>query len=1061
MNFTTEQRKAIYEGGRNILVSAGAGSGKTAVLTERILQKLKRGIQIDSLIVLTFTNAAAFEMKERIREKIKQEIEKGADYLQEQLDKLDQAIIGTFDSFSLGIVQKYHYLLGIDKHIEIADASIFTYLKMKIIDDLFTSLYENNDLEFLEVVDTFCMKDDQKLRESIYQIAEKLRSMPSKIDTLENLPITMFKEDEIQKHIEEYLVLLSKDREKILEIIEQIEPLVTDPLEKWYTSLLDIISCYEKATTYDDYAHLCYKVPSMPRSKKIDEEEMDTIKGYYDQMKNTISHMVNLTTHKNEKEIIKELQSMKKTVSVICNILLMYEKNLIHLKKQYGIYEFDDITRFAIEIFEKHEEIVQQYKEKTTEIMIDEYQDTNDIGEYLISLLADNNLYMVGDVKQSIYGFRNANPALFMQKYKSYEHGEGIGINLIENFRSRREVLHGINFIFEKLMDITVGGADYTKGHEMIFGNQIYETKGKKEDTELEILDYHFESREFSKDEIEAFLIAYDIQNKIKQKTLVFDFKKGNLRPVEYSDFVILMDRKTSFDLYKKIFTYLEIPLLIHKDEEFINSDEIFVVRSILKLLLVLKDPSFYHSNFKHAFVSLARSFLFSYTDEQIFLLFKRAEDENITLLKSLQKDKTFIDLYERLDYIFKKIDLLTLTSLLEEIYTTFTFYEKINRLENVEVLVAKLEYLITLAGTLERLEYDLTSFVSYFDFMIQNKMDITFSLSKNKGCAVNMMTIHKSKGLEYPICYYSGLSKKFSQNDCKEKFTFSRELGMITPIFNEGIKETIYKTLLKERHIEKDVSEKIRLFYVALTRAKEKIIIVTNLSDSTKRSSTSIAPAEQRLTLRSFYDFLAIMKDTLSLWCKSVSLEDVPITSAYQKRKEKKNIECIKTSEKKLNIISFKIQDKKTIDHFSSSPLILNADVKKKMEEGTLFHEYLEFIDFKNRQESYKFYNIPLFYKEKIEALFKTSFMQNIECFDIYKEFEFIDEDKDNMHGIIDLLLEGEEQVIIIDYKLKEIEKETYKRQVGLYMDYIKRHTNKKVLGYIYSLLEERYITV
>lgn len=1051
--WTKEQAEAIYTSGTNLLISAGAGSGKTAVLTERILKKLKQGISLNQLIVLTFTNAAAFEMKERVRKKIKEEIEQGNTALQKEMALLDNAFICTFDSFSLSLVKKYHYLLDLDPSIHICDSVILFSKKKEILDQVFLSFYEEKNLMFLKFVDTFSMKDDTKLQNYVSQIASKLNNLYDKDKYLNTYMDVFYDPTIIQKNIQEYISLLSSKRDLLLAEVEKMELKITNPvLREWYEKVYAVLSPLEKGSTYDIFRQSQgMKLPAMSRSKKVEEEENLEIKGHYTQIKENLEFIQKRTLYSSTEAIKKEIEDTRDTVESIITIIKKYEEKVLSFKKKHNMFEFSDIGRFAIQILEKYPKIRDAYKEETAEIMIDEYQDTNDIGDYFVSLIANHNVYMVGDVKQSIYGFRNANPYLFMEKYEQYKKGQdGQTIDLVKNFRSRKEVLDGINAIFGEIMDLKMGGAAYLEGHQMLFGNQMYEENKGKQNQQLEILDYHFEKGEYNKEEIEAFIIGNDILKKIETGYQVIDEKKGGLRPVQFKDFTILMDRKTSFDLYKKIFTHLKIPVTLHKDESFGETDEIYVLHNILKLIQAIQSHTYYGNTFAHSLVSVMRSFLCNYTDNEIFYLFSYAKQKNTTLYKALQEEP-YQSLYEKLKEITDKSSYLPLHALLETIYETFNMYEEIQKIGDVDTVTGKLRYLIEVSKTLEEMSSTLSDFIAYFDYALHHKIEASFSSEQGVGVTVNMMTIHKSKGLEFPICYYSGLYKGFSKEDFKDKFLYSPVYGIITPVFFEGIKETIYKELLKNEYREKDVSEKIRLFYVALTRAKEKMILVAPLQDSKIEEGTLFY---QKMNYHSFYDMLGSIKTHLLPYCTAISVDELSLTHDYLENK--KNPVLKEETQRSKNIVTRNIcitKKEKEVTPFSKYATLVSPKEKQNMEFGTLLHQYLEILDFKHIEEEFQKYKVPTFYQNKIRALLQTPFLQNY--LNVYKEYTFIDIEN-GQTGIIDLLIEMENKWIVVDYKTKEIDKDSYIRQVNGYKKYIQELTGQEVEGYLYSLLDQ-----
>ena len=660
---------------------------------------------------------------------------------------------------------------------------------------------------------------------------------------------------------------------------------------------------------------------------------------------------------------------------------------------------------------------------------------------------------MVGDVKQSIYKFRNANPAIFMEKYQNYkQHIGGEVIDLNKNFRSREEVLDSINKCFYPIMDKQIGGADYFDNHYLVYGNMAYVDYGTTlQNNKMEIYDYRYQETEykknFSKDEIEAFIIADDIKSKIENHYQVFDMDKKCLKDATYQDFVILLDRKTKFDLFKKIFEYKGIPLSVHKDESFVYSNEIFALKNILKLIYALKYKDM--EEFNYAFYSVARSYLFSYDDSLIFHAYS-----NNTILK----EKKFEPLFEKIYMLVEFSKEASLSMLLKEIYEQFSFYEKSVLIGNIESTNIKLEYLLTIATSLEDVGMDLKEFIHYFDEIFKTDNDITYSTNKdNKSNTVNIMTIHKSKGLEYSVCYFAGLSKPFNRDDLKGHFLFDGNLGFVLPIFEEGIKDTFYKRLVKENTILEDVSERIRVFYVALTRAKEKIIFVTNLNETEVVSlpkENNVVNSLERLRYKSFQDILLSLKEELKPFTRSVSYE---VTKDYEQTKimdfkgennqgfSFKTIECTVQKEK---------QEKMKFS--KKTCIMINPNL---LEKGSELHRYLEYIDFKNFDEECKIYEIPLFIKQKIEKMLAMPFFKKIENSNFYKEYAFIYEEEGiSKTGIIDLLIENDEEFVIVDYKTKEIDKKEYYKQVLGYMNYIRNITEKPVKGYLYSLLDEVY---
>ena len=569
-NWTKEQMDAINKSGTNIIVSAGAGSGKTAVLSERVLRILKEGTHINELLVLTFTNAAASEMKERIRKKIKED-----ESLVEELDLIDSSYITTFDSFALSILKKYHYLLNISPNVSIADESLINIEKNKYIDEIFEEYYKIKDKRFINLIKTFCIKDDNEIRKAILDISNKLNLKVEKEEYLNNYINLYFNDNKIDNDILEYERFLLSKIDEINNLIEELS-IYTD--SSYIQNLTESLKNLLNSKTYEDIRNnIDIKLPTLPKNSS------DLVKEIKDNINSIIKELKELSFY-NKKEIKDNILSTKEYVEIIIEIINKLDKKIDEFKFKYDIFEFNDIAKLSIKIVKENNEIQEELKNKFKEILIDEYQDTSDIQETFINLIENNNVYMVGDIKQSIYRFRNANPYIFKNKYDNYSNNiNGIKIDLNKNFRSREEVLDNINLIFNKIMTNIEGGADYKASHNMIFGNSTYNIEGKtNQNNNLEILIYLVD-KEYKKEEIEAFIIANDIENKIKNKYQIFDKDKKILRDITYNDFVILMDRTTDFDLYKEIFTYKNIPLVQIKDSKMNDEIDLYIIKNIIK----------------------------------------------------------------------------------------------------------------------------------------------------------------------------------------------------------------------------------------------------------------------------------------------------------------------------------------------------------------------------------------------------------------------------------------------------------------------------------------------
>ena len=444
-----------------------------------------------------------------------------------------------------------------------------------------------------------------------------------------------------------------------------------DKMNEAYTKLLEANS-YEKIVESLDF--------TSPRVNRYPCSEAKVLKNTIDE---TLKEIKELCIYESIDEIKEELLSTKSNIEIIIEILRKLDKRLDLYKSENEIYNFNDISRLSIKLVEENEDIREELSNTFNEILVDEYQDTNDTQEMFISLIAHNNVYMVGDIKQSIYRFRNANPYIFKEKYDKYKSLDGgIKIDLLKNFRSRSEVLDNVNMLFDFIMDDTIGGADYSSSHRMVFGNESYNIEGKTENNNnLDVITYSKDNLgNISSSEEEAFIIGNDIKNKISNKYQVFDKDKKILRDIDYSDFVILIDRSSDFDLYKKIFEYLQIPLSIVKEESLTKNDDILVIKNLLKLLICIKENRL-DLDFKYSYISLCRSYLYRLSDEEIYDIFV-----NDKFIES--------NLYNKCLELVKSMDTMNLSSYLLYVLDEFNYEDKIITVGNVKSLRVRLEYL-------------------------------------------------------------------------------------------------------------------------------------------------------------------------------------------------------------------------------------------------------------------------------------------------------------------------------------------------------------------------------
>ena len=1017
MAWTNEQKEAIYTEGTNIIVSAGAGSGKTAVLTERVLEKVKKGISVDNLLILTFTKMAAKEMKERIGDKLKKE------GLTSELAKLDTADITTFDAYALSVVKKYHYYLNVSKDINIIDGSVIALYKRKILKDIFEELYEENNHEFIDFIQEYCIKDDKDIFEFILNINSKLDLKTNKREYLDNYINTVYDEVKIDNDIDNYIKVILKLISNINDYLEYIDD------DDYLAKLYDVLSPLLSAKSYDDIkSNISIKLPILRGASDITRE-------YRDKIKSTIDEIKKLTTYDSYDDIKRGILSTKENAKVIIDIIKKLDDITYNYKVKYNSYEYSDISALAIKLVRDNKEIREEIKNDLNEILIDEYQDTNDVQEEFISYISNNNVYMVGDIKQSIYRFRNANPYIFKNKYDTYSNNiGGIKIDLNKNFRSREEVINNINLLFDRIMDNDIGGADYSLSHRMIYGNLMYKGDGdNKEDNNFSVYNY-LNDTTFKNNEVEAFIIADDIKNKINSGYRAFGKDTNGVRKIKYSDFAILLDSSKSFDLYKKILEYNGIPTSIVKSVNLTDGEVVLVIKNIISFIIKINDNKI-DNEFKKLFISIGRSFLFNTDDNVLFDYF----------LNNNFKDS---DIYKISYNITKRLDTISLEEIIDLIVDNFDFYNKLFLLGDYNANILRIQKLKEITNSLINLDYDIYDYQKYLDDIISNNLKLEYSVNDNSTDTVKIMTIHASKGLEFGVCYYGELYNRFNNSDAISKYSYDNKYGIILPYKDKFLYNTIYHNLSYRDYVMENISERIRLFYVALTRAKEKMIFI--LPSNTKDDNKSIGDIIDNSIRGKYNSFASIMYSLESItkdYYKNIDINDINLSKDYNMISNNNYKEHLKLINDKIEVnttcIPSSIKENKT---FSKKDIhIVTKEEEDKLLYGRLIHELFECTDFNNLD------NLSDNNKKIIERFLEKV---DISHANIYKEYEFIyDEDNTTYHGIIDLMLEYQDNIKIIDYKLKNINDEAYIKQLNGYKNYIEKLFNKKTSIYLYSI--------
>ena len=1034
--WTKEQEEAIYTSGKNIIVSAGAGSGKTAVLSERVLHKIEEGTHVNELLILTFTRAAADEMKDRIRKKIS-----GKEELKKELTLLNSSYITTFDSFALSVVKKYHYLLNITDNINITDESIVKIQNKKILDEIFERSYKN--IRFQELIKKYCIKTDKVLKENILSIALKIDGFIDPFGFIDNVYNNFFNENNVDNLLKTYESIINDLKKTIeLEIENMSLYFDNDYIEKVNDAVYNILN----ADIDELHLYSTVKLPTVPRGSS------EEAKASKDSLKKACDKLLSYGNYGTINDIKNDIYSTKDTVLTILDIIKEFLLEIEKYKKENDIYTFNDISKLSIKILKENENIREELKSSFKEIMIDEYQDTNDVQETFIGMISNNNVYMVGDIKQSIYRFRGSNPEIFKEKYSNYSKDiGGYKIDLIKNFRSRSEVLDNINKIFCLIMDYNLGSAEYSVSHQMVYGNTAYDTeKVDGFNYNFRVLEYLNKQKEsgFSDIEIEIFTIAKDIKNKLDNNFQVFDKEDGKLRNATYNYFVIILDRSKYFDDFKKIFEYFDIPLTILKDGKLNSTTDILLIKNLVDFIIKIKEDV-YDIDFKYDFISIARSFLYEYSDEYIFDIVTNNKIKETTI-------------YNDLNTLSDKLNSYTSSLLFNDILDVTNFYNKLNKVGDYEEVNVRLKTINSLSSSLSSLGLSIMDFRDYLTDIIENDEDIKYATYTKEGNSVKILTIHKSKGLEYPICYFADLDHEFNTSELKDKFIVDKKYGLIVPSNLEEIDNSLLKEMYKYDFNREEVSEKIRLFYVALTRAREQMIIVLpdRETRTLEKNNDGVIEEIRRLSFNKLSSFIYGIKNYLYSYFEGIDIEKLGLTKnyLYPKKIVQETLNNIKDNinVEEINIVNEVVEEK----HFSKETnKIITKEENDLMKFGTKVHEIFELLDFRNIDLSLV---DNKFIRNKVEKFLSNDLLKNISNANIYKEYEFIyNKDNNEYHGIIDLMLEYDNHIDIIDYKLKSITDENYIKQLNGYKEYIEKISNKNVSTYLYSILDEKVLQI
>ena len=870
---TAEQIQAIYSSGQNILVSASAGSGKTFVMAERILDQLARGVEIRQLFISTFTVKAATELKERLEKKISQQIQETQDlelkkHLGRQLADLPNAAIGTMDSFTQKFLTKHGYLLDLAPNFRILqNESEQLLLKNEVFRQVFEHHYQGKDKDnFSRLVKNFAgrSKDARGLRKQVYMIYDFLQSTSNPQGWLENSFLKGFEKADFTVAKE----ILAEDIKERLWDLESFFRYHLDNDAKEFgkaaylesvQQVLDEIGSLSHESTFEQYLEVLDRVVSISKDKggraltnASRKAELQDLKETYNQERKAkfeklIALNDQITLLKFQEDYHQASWDLAKTFQVFMRDFVdAYRER----KREENAFEFADISHYTIEILENFPQVRQDYQERFHEVMVDEYQDTNHIQERMLELLSNgHNRFMVGDIKQSIYRFRQADPQIFNEKFHRFaqDSKEGQLILLKENFRSSSEVLDATNDAFKHLMDEEVGEISYDGMHQLVFGNTDIQVNPENK---AEVLLYDKDDSDSDDDEeLTSNKLTGEMRMVLKE-ILYLHNDKG----VPFKDIALLTASRSRNDQVLLALSEYGIP--VKTDGAQSNYLQSLEVQVMLDTLRVIHNPL---QDF--ALVALMKSPMFSFDEDELArLALQKSEDKvqenfyeklvNAQEKIGLQKDLIKAELQKKLGFFMETVQDWRLFSkthslydLIWKIYSDRFYYDYVGALPNGQARQANLYALALRADQFEKSNFKgLSRFITMIDQVLEAKHDLASVTVAPPKDAVELMSIHKSKGLEFPYVFILNIDQQFNKQDSMSEVILSRKNGLglkyvarvATNAKEEYVPSTIKLSIPSLTYSQNEeelqlasYSELMRLLYVAMTRAEKKLYLV------------------------------------------------------------------------------------------------------------------------------------------------------------------------------------------------------------------------------------------
>lgn len=1111
VKWTNEQRAVIEDRGNNLLVSASAGSGKTFTMTQRIVDiVVNEKVPINNFLIVTFTKTSADDMKKKIINKLL-ECEQ-SEFVLEQIDAVSTSDISDLHSFYSRLVSSYFYEIQIDPNYHIIDELESNYLKNKALDLLFERNEKDENLNFFEILDIFSKnRQDKELRGVINKFSEYLQShIDGKTwftETLESSYNENLNDNACAKHINEYVFgridLLCKEANKFAKLCQD------NGCEKYYNHFVELenkIRVIKSSNSFIENAKAVFSIQfdNLPRVADEHKHLSDNANFLNKKIKSEIENFKDNYVSSDEAELVGGIKKAKADLIKLFSLTTEFEEIYSKLKREANGLDFNDLEKFAYKILQ-NQEILNTVRAKYKYIFVDEYQDINSVQEKIISMIArENNLFLVGDLKQSIYRFRLCDPEIFLKKYKSYLSGEPLSkaLKLNSNFRSDKKILKLVDKVFSGVMTEKFGELDYEKESLFVAGDENADNENSANICFIDTLKesaqevwrneiYSVKNHEQNFDEETASIVC---EAKLVASKIVEIMSED--KSVDFSDFAVLVfSRNAKTARFIQELDSLGIPISADDKYDMLSRNYIQEIINFAKLTVVQNDD--------FLLFKVLKSKLFNFSDNElseIRLLNKKlnfsdviAEYKNLKNAKLISKIENFYSLLDKFKFYAGICDI---AEMLKNIVEEFKLYQ-IN--------------LIMPSG--KKFNDEIDKFISrlpskgVYEFFIEMG-DFSF-IHENEcgGNAVSLMTVHKSKGIEFKYVFVINVQGKINFASARGKILFNKNFGVGLDFFDSEKrieKSCIPITWIRMIERRKIAEEQQRVLYVALTRAKEKLFVVCS-----KNSETLMSEFPERPTTYINWFEPIIFAELNGKHDENINFESYQISDFEgSRKKEIKQLllshgggQCEKLSElefvyKHENVINvplktsvskiLKMSNEELDDEYDLSQEYLNDDfIKSSAERGTVYHKVFEKIDF------YDLKNISaqldkilselsdnqksLVSKEKLLNIFSISFFEDIKNYDkILKEREFFAKVSSEilgqnfsggemiLQGVVDLILIKENSIVILDYKTGKSSEEklaNYKFQLGCYADAIERAFRKKVTEKLICFVDEQKI--